>query len=279
MNPHEIIRTSSPPRCSICQETRSINIARIIPCGHDFDLACVQTLLDTSGRGGRLCPICRTRMTEIRYDFTPTGDYTAHPVGPAQPESLLLSGPFIRSDEELRREIPPEARGRVLDLRRLRQLEDYTSPEWRFHWMCSYAVEGEKAILVDRVISLIMEQYNGTHTYIYLGRDLTFQTLPLVDLNSVSRRHPQRDCPKDIADARVEIKEILEKTISPRRTSFESVQVKGPRHALIDGRNLEVISYKKLDIEHVDSTSNEKIMITTTTALDEGFLRRPWLKT
>jgi hypothetical protein len=83
-------------------------------------------------------------MTEIRYDFTPTGDYTAHPVGPAQLESPLLSGPFIRPDEELRRDMNPEERGRVLDLRRPRQLEDYTPPEWQLYWMGNYAVEGER---------------------------------------------------------------------------------------------------------------------------------------
>jgi hypothetical protein len=205
-------------------------------------------------------------MTDIRYDFTPTGDYTAHAVGPAQPESPLLSGPFIRPDEELRRDMTPEERGRVLDLRRLRQLEDYTPPEWRFHWLCSYAVEGENAILVGRVISLRILQWNGTHNYIRLVRDLTIQTLPLVYFNSVSRRHPPRDFPKDIADARAEIKEVLEKTISPLRTSFTSVEVKEPRHALIDGRNLEVMTYKRLDIER--GGGNEDIMITTTTFMN-----------
>jgi hypothetical protein len=275
MNPnHQIMRTSSPPRCSICQETCSINIARIIPCGHDFDLTCVQTLLHTAGRGGRLCPLCRTRITEIRYDFTPTGDYTAHAVGPAQPDSPLLSGPFIRPDEELRRDMTPEERGRVLELRRLRQHEDYTSPMWRFHWMTSYAVEGENAILVDRVIALRIVQRNGTHHSIDLGRQLLLQSIPLDDFKSVSRRHPPKDFPRDIADARAEIKEVLEKTISPLRTSFTSVEVNEAPHVLIDRRNLEVMTYKKLDIERRDW--NENIMITTRTALGETFYAELW---
>jgi hypothetical protein len=213
-------------------------------------------------------------MIEIRYDFTPTGDYTARAVGPAQPESPLLSGPFIHPDEELRRDMTPEERGRVLELRRLRQHEDYTSPIWRFHWMTSYAVEGENAILVDRVIALRIVQRNGTHHSIDLGRQLLLQSIPLDDFKSVSKRHPVKDFPKDIADARAEIKEVLEKTISPLRTSFTSVEINEAPHVLIDGRNLEVMTYKKLDIERRDW--NENIMITTRTALGETFYAELW---
>jgi hypothetical protein len=85
---------------------------------------------------------------------------------------------------------------------------------------------------VDRSINLRIIQDNGTHTSIYLGRQLTIKTVPLVDFDLVSKEYFSKDSPKHIADARAEIKEVLEKTMPPLGTSFGLVEVKGPRHAL-----------------------------------------------
>lgn len=58
---------------------------------------------------------------EILYDFLPDGTHKTHLVGPTRPESPLMSGPFIREDEELRADMSPSEQSRVLELRRIRQ--------------------------------------------------------------------------------------------------------------------------------------------------------------
>lgn len=50
--------------CSICNEDLSLNQAANMMCGHTFHAECVNTWRRISGN--RSCPLCRTRMRQIR---------------------------------------------------------------------------------------------------------------------------------------------------------------------------------------------------------------------
>ena len=66
-----------------------------------------------------------TSNSACSYNFTHSGTFDTYTIGPVQPEAHLLSGPFLSSDEELKPDMYLEERSRVLELRRLRRIDDY----------------------------------------------------------------------------------------------------------------------------------------------------------
>ncbi|PMD46227.1 hypothetical protein L207DRAFT_523645 [Hyaloscypha variabilis F] len=50
--------------CSICKEPLRV-YAKVKPCGHIFDLECIESWIETPIAGAKQCPYCRTEMKAI----------------------------------------------------------------------------------------------------------------------------------------------------------------------------------------------------------------------
>jgi len=59
---------SEADTCPICKEPFE-NQAKVLPCGHKFDVTCILSWVNQTPRGAgpTLCPICRGQMLEIRH--------------------------------------------------------------------------------------------------------------------------------------------------------------------------------------------------------------------
>jgi len=118
----QIVRPPSPPLCPICLEVTSPqSTAKVLPCGHDYDIECIERHLRYLN-STPLCPLDRGKITAIRYDFTTDGKFAEYTFGKPAPITLL-SGPFIKKEEEIKEDMTGEAKQRVMLLRRLNSLE------------------------------------------------------------------------------------------------------------------------------------------------------------
>jgi len=126
--------------------------AKLMPCGHEFDLDCAARLLKGLEPSGKVCPLCRTRIIQVQWDFKPNGNYEYFILGSGVDDT----GPFIREDEEIQQYMDEPERARRRDLRRLRAKEDVG-----FHrgLKCFIQVkEGEFMVTVTRSVTLDIDQ-------------------------------------------------------------------------------------------------------------------------
>jgi hypothetical protein len=213
-------------------------------------------------QSSRQCPLCRTKLQEVRYAFTPEGNYRTHIPGRGD----QLSDPFLRDDEIVRPGAPEEERKRRIELRRLRTLEDYDPPLWKFDWMIALAQEGETIIYVTRSLLLKLKQDQGILTKCVLTRALslvTFQNLafPIPD-----------DCPlrpKEIAKAREEIKRCLESVGNAK--PFVEKQFAEPEYEVrCDEKGLHAAVYRSWAISRIPW--KEDMTIFESVVMGEKFL-------
>ncbi|CZR57030.1 uncharacterized protein PAC_06919 [Phialocephala subalpina] len=266
-------RSTSPPRCSICQEYRSEDLARLLPCGHEFDLTCVNALLRSSGVVGRSCPLCRSRIQEVHHYFKPDGTYETHIVGPARAESPLISGPFIREDEELREGMSFAERESVLEFRRLRQGEDYHLR------MCllkgqNCAREGNKIIFTRSCIDIEIDQLpHLAGTTSVLRRKLLIPTTPITP--AIERAIRQAGAPDTnaITRARKETGILLAK-IGDFRQQYTTFDLKGLRYKVqYDAKGLNTSVRKSVRVRKEED--GDAVVIVRTVELSEMYATRP----
>ncbi|KUJ21826.1 uncharacterized protein LY89DRAFT_714863 [Mollisia scopiformis] len=265
--------TESPVRCSICMEYRSSDVARMVPCGHEFDLACTSRLLKSSGIVGRNCPLCRSRIEEIHYNFE-DGTHEKHITGPVRAESPLMSGPFIRPDEELRTDMAPAERDRVLELRRLRQ-----GGGCRIR-MCLakrgiHTKEGDNFIVMHSCIDVRIDQVpHDAGTASTMVRKFVIATLP-IDAESeayVHRFGPLN--PAGIAQARDNVKILLAR-VGCFEQDFARFHKNGLLYKILyDDKGLRINVRKTLQIVK-DDNGGEDILIVSTLKMNEIYATRP----
>jgi hypothetical protein len=92
-----------------------------MPCDHTYDVACLAVQLKILSEQSRQCPLCRNKFAYVKYAFTPDGDFKIHIPG----KGVEDENPFLRDDEV----VPPVAsegeKGRKIELKRLRMLQDF----------------------------------------------------------------------------------------------------------------------------------------------------------
>ena len=169
------VRPASPPLCAICKEIRSAETARLMPCGHEFDMACIRILLSTPILATR-CPLCRVTLTEVRYDYTSWADYRAYDLAAGLPFTPISSGP-------LRQEAWAQQSQPVVELEPRPVAQHGTSNpnpnprESSYTWLHAHKIEGDNYILVRRALRLTIQQ-DGAVTKSALNRKLTLKTIP-----------------------------------------------------------------------------------------------------
>ncbi|KAF8866864.1 hypothetical protein BDZ45DRAFT_719876 [Acephala macrosclerotiorum] len=266
-------RSTSPPLCPVCQEYQSENLARLVPCGHEFDLPCASNLLRSSGIVGRQCPLCRARIREVHHNFKPDGTYETHTVRPTRAESPLMSGPFIREDEELREDMSPTERERVLELRRLRQGEDYRLR------MClvqdqNYARDGNRIIFTRSCIDIEIDQLpHLAGTTSILRRKLVILTTPTIPEIESAIRHLGTADPDAIARVRKEADVLLAK-IGDFHEQYTTFDLKGLRYKVVyDAKGLDANVRKGVKVRKDED--GQTIVIVRTIELNEIYTTRP----
>lgn len=265
-------RSTSPLRCSICQEYRSENLARLLPCGHEFDLPCISTLLKSSGAVGRQCPLCRARIREVHHNFKPDGTHITYIVGPTRAESPLMSGPFIREDDELREGMSSVERERVLNLRRLHQGEDYRLR------MClvqdqNYAREGDKIIFTRSYIDIEVDQLaHLASTTSILRRKLLILSTPITPEIETAMQQMDLPDPNAVSRARKQGEMLLAK-IGDFYHDFTTFDMKGLRYKVpYDAKGLNASVRKGVEVRNDED--GRSVYIVRSLELNEAYATR-----
>jgi hypothetical protein len=147
-------------------EDLSPTAAKLMPCGHEFDLDCAARLIKGLELSGKVCPLCRTRIIQVQWNFKPNGNYDYFILGSGVDDT----GPFIREDEEIQQYMHEPERARRRDLRRLRAKEDAG-----FHRCLKWFIqvkEGDLMVAVTRSVTLDIDQV-GIFTKVKLVSLLT----------------------------------------------------------------------------------------------------------
>ncbi|KAE8451516.1 hypothetical protein EG329_003589 [Mollisiaceae sp. DMI_Dod_QoI] len=184
-----------------------------------------------------------------------------------------MSGSFIRDDEELREDMSPAERERVLVLRRLRQEED------RRLRMClvtgqKYAREGDKFVYMRSCIDIEVDQVShlaGTSSSI--RRKLVIITTPVTpESENIFQQLGQPD-PSAIVRAKKEAKEILARILVFHKeyTKFDLIGLK--YKVLYDAKGLNSSVRKGVTVKK--SEDSEDIVMVRSVDLAEAYETKP----
>ncbi|PMD46242.1 hypothetical protein L207DRAFT_628817 [Hyaloscypha variabilis F] len=271
---------TTPPDCSICLEPRfpSTSVA-LVPCTHAFDLSCIHHYLTKPVRStaDRKCPLCRQPITAIKYNFAASGSCDTYTFGPNQAEPHLLSGPFIAVDEEIRIDMTPAQKARVIELRRLRRIEDYVDQYFCLRlervWYLSTKGDEIKVVLAQNFIMLTVRQSNTPRTMTRLGRLNIVETFIKDDAEALEKDlGPQN--PRAVERIKREIEEVDGMMRIPReggnKELFERPMFK------IDRRGVRCSVNTRMNFTRTNHwEGGESLMFERTTDLCEEYKAEP----
>jgi hypothetical protein len=199
--------------------------------------------------------MCRQPITAIQYNFTADRNCDTHTFGPGGLNPLLLSGPFIPKDEELRPEMSAEERGRVLEMRRMRQIDDYISETFSLGTDRVWCIEGETCIFADRAIMLHIKQNTAPGTITQFGRIYKINTVEDFDPAENERNFGPQE-PETVQRVREEVNRIVA-GIAEFRGKWKELSIEGPDFFHVwDERGLTCLTNTVTRIERSQDREN-----------------------
>jgi hypothetical protein len=259
---------------SLLREDRSLDTARAIPCGHEFDTECLSTVLRSSGLKGRRCPLCRTHMQEIQYNFLPDGKHKTHLVDPTRPESPLMSGPFIQEDEELSVDMSPTKRSRVLELRRIRQGGPYNL-KIRIHKNEAHGQRDDQSLTMRRLIELeICQDPYEASTKSTITRTQSIKFAPITPVIEPGNERIVPDDSEIIIRAEEKAKRMVKK-IGVFHEQFTELSMASPEYKIpYDDKGLATTVKKAVTVTKVNGKEGQ-FTVSSTVELNEVYKVQP----
>lgn len=186
-----------------------------------------------------------------------------------------MSGSFIREDEELRAEMSPAERSRVLEFRRLRQGELYNL-KICFHKRQAYGQQGGQNLTMRRYIELAISQdpYDAC-TKSTITRTVNIRHVPIIsDHESESQQMEVSDDTEAIAQAKRKAR-LKMAEIGLRHLGFTELSMRGLEYKVLYDTKGLAASVKKTTIITRDDSPTGHLTLVSTIDLHEVFKTQP----